>query len=918
MRFLKYFNTKAATRDLVWSAIAFAALATIFVKFDVYERFYQLTRDYEGREIDELAVLAPALALVLSWYSVRRWLESYQLSNELKMRLNELDKLNQRFDLAASAGMLGIWSCDFERQTVQWNTIQQNIYQKNPVGLADALDNWETGVDPLDQDSIKQIYETQSGSREPMQYSFRLKRPDGEVRHIRSRVAAERDASGKLLRLSGIDQDITEYTDMIDKLRLRSAAIEETSDGIMVTGSAGSDYAIEYVNPAFESLTGYKAAEVIGRNPRFLNEGIAPQQSLDLVRSAIASGQSSKATIKNRRKDGVDIWIELSISPVTDEDNQIRNFVGVQHDVTEREMARQQLVSYGEMVRAVSRVLSHYIKGEKDAPDIYEMLLSVFLDVTESPTGFIGTVEHNPLGKPFLKICAMSDISQWDPGWQKRVSGFKGRALEFHNLDTLFGHVITSREHVISNDAANDPRAGGIPDGHLALERFMGVPLWAKGSLVGVVGLANRPTDYDQNLVEYVEPLSFAISSILLSEREKADHAIAEEKARRSQKMDALGRLTGGLAHEYNNVLGGVQLNLDLALETAQNETTIELLHRSIHILKRGSGLTQSLLAFSRRRDIEPVVLDLNTFLHDLSPMLRMSVGEDINLEASMHSSWNVRLDPSLLQSTILNLVLNARDAIEWRGDIGIRTENVTPQQIRDRFRIFDVHAESVLLTVQDSGAGISEIDLANVFDPFFTSNKLGTRTGLGLSIVHGFVTQSGGKIWIESEVGIGTTVRIVFPRSELPVEQKSETQTPALKDENISSILIVEDREEFGRGLAQLLEFEGYTVKYLRSGAEALEAFDKGYKCDLVIADVMIPGGISGADIARRAREMEPATPTLLVSGHDDDKLATLLSEKEIQQTLRKPFGKQDLLERLQKISWGHVSDKNGANISS
>ncbi len=904
MKPLKRLCTKAATRDLVWGALAFFALGTVFVEFDVYERFYQLTREHENREVDELAVLAPVLALILCWYSLRRWFETHRLTKELNRHLNELDNLNQRFDLAANAGLFGFWACDFERQTVHWSKGQQDIYQISPVRLDDAIDNWEKNVDPLDQSSIKQLYDGHRGSREPLEYSFHLMRPNGEVRHIRSLAAAERDRSGKLLRLSGIDQDITDYTEMIDKLRLHSAAVEETSDGIMITGTAEKEYAIEYVNPAFESLTGYKSVEVIGRNPRFLSEGIEPQQQMELVHNAVVSGQNTKAIIKNRRKDGVEFWIELSISPVKDEENRIRNFVGVQHDITEREMARQQLVSYGEMLRAVSQVLLHYIEGEKDAPDIYEMLLSVFLDVTESPTGFIGTVEHTALGKPFLKICALSGISNWDPAWQKRMSAGPGQSLEFHNLDTLFGHVITSRSCVISNDAVRDPRAGGIPDGHLPLERFMGVPLWAKGSLVGVVGLANRITAYDQELVEYVEPLSFAISSILLSEREKADRSVAEERAGRSQKMDALGRLTGGLAHEYNNVLGGLQLNLDLALESAQNEKTIELLRRSIHILRRGSGLTHSLLAFSRRRDMKPVVLDLNSFVRELSSMLRISVGEDINLETSLHSSWNVKLDSSLLQSTILNLVLNSRDAIESRGDILIRTENITPQQMCDRFRIFDVHTDCVMLMVKDNGVGISETDLNSVFDPFFTSDDHGTRTGLGLSIVHGFVTQSGGRIWIESERHRGTAVRIVFPRTTVPIEHKATTQLPIVKSAAINSILIVEDRQEFGNGMAQLLESEGYTVEYASSGTQAFAALENGKHFDLVIADVMMPGGISGADVARRARETGGATLTLLVSGHDDEKLSTLLSAEEVKQVLRKPFGKRELLEQLALIS--------------
>lgn len=916
MDFFMSSSVRAFVWDLVVIAVASVVFAIALITFDVFERFFLLTRYLERYELDELVLLAPAMALMLSWFSVRRWLESQKLSVQLRERLDEIHELNQQFNLAARAGTLGVWSCDFEKWTVHWNSIQQEIYQLRPNGLDDAIKNWYQNVDPMDQALIEQLFYENNGSSEPLEYGFRLIGPNGKVRHIRSQVAPQRDETGKLIRLSGIDQDITDYVNMIDQLRLRSAAVEETADGIMITGTADNDYAIEYVNPAFEALTGYKAAEVIGRNPRFLNKEIGRQDQINEIRRAFQTGSNAMVTLKNRKKDGTDIWIELSISPVRDEHNQIKNYVGVQHDVTEREQAQAQLISYGEILRAVSQVLSHYIDGEKGASDIFDLLLAYFLDVTGSSLGFIGTVEHTSAGAPYLNICAVSDASAWEPSWRERALALEEHGLEFHNMDTLFGKVITSRQHVICNEVVDHVPSNKVPEGHPPLERFMGVPLWARGTLVGVVGIANREDEYTPELIRYVEPLSFATSSILLSEREKADHSIAEEKARRSQKMDALGRLTGGLAHEYNNVLGGVRLNLDLALETAQNEKTKELLHRSIDALSRGSGIAQSLLAFSRRRQIDPISLDLNSFIGDLVEMLTMSVGEDINLRTKLHSSWFVRADPSLLQSTILNLVLNARDAIEWRGEIIVRTDNITPQQMRDRYRIFDVETDCVMMTVTDDGIGISDTDVSNVFDPFFTGDSTNTRTGLGLSIIHGFVIQSGGRIWIDSVLGKGTTIRIVFPRTKLPVETLERPQHEAKNKIPAFSVLIVEDREEFGSGLVQLLESQGNTIKYVRNGSEAFRVLDGGDQFDLIIADVMMPGGVSGIDILQRARHMKPPIPTLLISGHDDEKLATHLSEEEISHVLRKPFGKQDLLERLGSVLREFEGGKDGANI--
>ncbi len=899
MKRLTYVRLSNAHRDIVWGGVTFIMLVVSFAWFDVFEWFFFSTRVFESFEIDELFLIPPSLALIMGWYAMRRWREAASLAEELAVSNNKHRELSLQFEFATRAGKLGVWSCDFSAEQIYFNSVQQDIYQIPEGKFTDMLAAWRARVVPSDLEISDRLFKAVKEPSGVVDCQFRVIHPDTTIRRIHSRSMVEKDPEGKILRVSGVDQDVTDQTDLLEMLKLRLAAIEAVTDGLMITGDLNQDCAIEYVNPAFERLTGYRSDEVVGQIPCFMQRNSGATTDVELFRSSLAQGQSARGTVKNYRKDGTPFWIELSVSPVTNSQGEVTNFVGVQHDVTDREASRRQLLEYSEMLRAISHVLSEYVKGDVEAHDVYGMLLEIFLDVTESAFGFIGTVEHTPGGAPYLKTCAISQSIR-EEEWASGLATVKNGGLEFYDLDTLFGCVMTTGKHVISNNAATDLRAGGETEGYPHFQKFLGIPLRGGGNLIGVVGVANRQADYDQDLIDYIEPLSITTSSILLAEKERRDREAAEETIRQSQKMDALGRLSGGLAHEYNNVLGGVRLYLDLALDTAQSEKTRKHLERSIQILERGSDLTHSLLAFARRQEIAPATLGLSAFLYDLRTILSMSVGEDVDISFNLCADWSIKADPSLLQSTIINLVLNARDAVATGGAIEIMTQNITSDQLAGMLPAADLKTDGVMLSVTDNGSGIGEEDIEKVFDPFFSAKQDKGRAGLGLSIVHGFVTQSGGRIWLESEVNSGTIVRVVWPRSEEERLQAQEMPLSRGKNPNLNRILLVEDRDELGDGLKQLLESLGYSVTYVTSGTEAVRAVDSGEQFDLVLADVMMPGGVSGADVARKALQATPPIATLFMSGYADEKLATLLTNEQRQRILRKPFGRKELIGRL------------------
>jgi signal transduction histidine kinase/CheY-like chemotaxis protein len=358
------------------------------------------------------------------------------------------------------------------------------------------------------------------------------------------------------------------------------------------------------------------------------------------------------------------------------------------------------------------------------------------------------------------------------------------------------------------------------------------------------------------------------IMHVDMTERRQAEHALREreDQLRQAQKMEALGQLTGGIAHDFNNLLALVMMDLEMIAELASRKGKLRALAEEARAVAQGGAeLTQRMLAFARRQRLEPRPVQLDELIAGMVDLLRRSLGELVEIRTELQAGlWPAQADPGQLENAILNLAINARDAMPGGGVIIIRTANETLSETQSP-------AGFVRVTVADTGQGMTPEVLERAFEPFFTTKEAGRGTGLGLSMVYGFVTQSGGEVSIRSRVGRGTEVTLRLPRAQVdsvPVEAAAAAKPHEGAGE---TILVVEDQGALRRRIAAALADLHYQVIGAGSGAEALAWLEAGAPVDLLFTDIVMPGGLDGRQLAQQVRERWPRVRVLFTSGFPD-----------------------------------------------
>jgi PAS domain S-box-containing protein len=388
-----------------------------------------------------------------------------------------------------------------------------------------------------------------------------------------------------------------------------------------------------------------------------------------------------------------------------------------------------------------------------------------------------------------------------------------------------------------------------------------------------------------------------------LSEMKSAQNALHH-----AQKMEAIGELTGGVAHDFNNLLTVITGNLELLDMKLADNPHRDLLNEAQEAAELGARLTERLLAFARRSHLAPEVVDLNALVIGLTDMLHRTIGETIDLSTVLSTGlWTAKVDPTQVESAILNLAVNARDAMPDGGKLIVETRNAEIDELYAASEQGLAAGNYVQLSVSDTGTGMSEQVRQRVFEPFFTTKGSGRGTGLGLSMVYGFAKQSGGHATIYSEVGKGTTINLYLP-------QHREAGAPATadKDEAIpvsagsELILVVEDDSRVRRLTALRLTELGYKVKEAASGPEALEILGRDSSIDLVFSDLVMPGGMSGYELCMEIRKRMPGIRLLLTSGYADELMQDNALEENNLALLRKPYMQAGLGRAIRKALGG------------
>ncbi len=427
-------------------------------------------------------------------------------------------------------------------------------------------------------------------------------------------------------------------------------------------------------------------------------------------------------------------------------------------------------------------------------------------------------------------------------------------------------------------------------------------------------------------------PIRLRVSAVLTSygdqEKDRVEayvedmtsQSALEQQVRAVQKLEAVGRLAGGVAHDFNNILVVIKLSTEMMLTqiTPDSPLSKSLLQVS-NAAERAAALTKQMLAFSRRQTMQVRVVNINTIVNDISHLLRRIIGEDVRLVTRTDDSLaNTRLDPDQLGQVVMNLAVNARDAMPGGGMLHLETANVQLDETYAKSHPPVQPGSYVMLAVSDTGSGIDKSDLPRIFDPFFTTKPMGQGTGLGLSIVYGIVKQSGGFIWVYSEPGQGTTFKLYFPTTEAALEVIPR-RTDIAGRATGQTVLVVEDESAIRGNVRDCLQQLGYTVLEAESGEAALEICQqKQGKIDLVITDLIMPG-VGGQELARQLGEQYPNVRILFTSGYTEGTVAQLEMLQEGSSFLPKPYSVADLSSAIHRILAlrSFRKEENHANVA-
>jgi PAS domain S-box-containing protein len=394
--------------------------------------------------------------------------------------------------------------------------------------------------------------------------------------------------------------------------------------------------------------------------------------------------------------------------------------------------------------------------------------------------------------------------------------------------------------------------------------------------------------------------------------RDMTDRIRLEQQLRQAQKMESLGQLTGGIAHDFNNILSVIIGMTELLGPAGAHDPQLAVIARTIdEAAERGAQLTRRMLAFARQQVLQPSTLDLNEVVSRSAALLRRTLGEDIAVSTALADDpWKVQVDPCQIEDAILNLAVNARDAMPKGGQLVLETANVHLDQDYAAQNVDVSSGDYVAVVVTDSGTGMPPDVIERAFEPFFTTKEVGRGTGLGLSMVYGFVRQSRGHVKIYSELGHGTSIKLYLPRAARPVEAATQAASSPAEGSRGGSetILVVEDAATVRRMVVTMLESLGYEVRQAENGRVALEIIKLPGKIDLLFTDMIMPQGMTGQDLFDQARAHRPDLKVLFTSGYSQHFIDARAGARPPGPLLNKPYRKDKLASAVRALLDGEA----------
>ena len=790
----------------------------------------------------------------------------FDVTKQKKEQENQ-KKAEHRLAEAQNIAHVGSWELDLITNELQWSEETFRIFEVNSVLIKPSYESFASFIHPDDRDYVNQSYLNSLDTKLPYNIEHRILMSDGRVKFVNEQCNTEYNDDGKAIRSYGTVQDITDRKRTDEAIRTIASTVSAASDDDfyerLVTSMAEmfqADYAfiglLDKDDPMQVNTYRVYAHGKIVSNISYMLSGTPCMNVVGKVACAYPEHVQQLFPDDKLLTDmGVDSYIGLPLYSVD------RMAIGIVVVMDSKPMKNTS------QMEEVLKIFAARTEAELERKKTNETIQQLSLAVEQSPNIIIIT---NAKGL----------IEYVNPAFVETTG---------YSLD----EVLNKNPSII--------KSGDMPESfyHKLWRTIQAGNTWS-----GVFHnkRSNGDLYWDEAKISPIKNRHGEITHYLGIQADISEKKQIEQQLRRSQKMDALGKLTGGIAHDYNNmlnvILGYTEL-LEMVLSDESDAKAIEFLKEIQHATYRGASLTKKLLAFSRQESAEPESVDVNQLLLDAQNMLKKTLTARINLAYQLADSiWPVYLDKGDLEDAVLNMCINAMHAMPEGGDLTITTFNRT--LLDDEAVVINLPAgEYVQLSISDNGCGINEDVLNQIFDPFFTTKgELGT--GLGLTQVYGFIKRAKGAITIDSSLNQGTYILIYFPRDNSKVEMRNVILDEVSEQTGTETILVVDDEKAICALSKNLLASKGYNVLVAESGEAALKILETN-EVDLMVSDVIMPN-MDGYKLAAKVREKYPQIKIQLVSGFDDDRKRTEEDEILYKYLLHKPYTAANLFDAVRK----------------
>ncbi len=772
---------------------------------------------------------------------------------------------------------LGVAVLDCDRRVVAWNTwlaSASGILREAAIGRQ-FEDLFPEGVKQL---SLAVTASLESGTSRLLSQSLHpallpLKTRSGQdmIHDATVRAVADPPTRYCLIQVFDVSVAVKRERLLRERQNARYDAVVDSAPDVILT--LDDEDIIQFANPAADRQFGYLAKELIGRPAALLFEDRAAWNE---TRRAVLNGDAVRQPVEvmARRKDGSASYLEVSLSRWVSQSRVL--ITAILRDVNERRAAQEILRNSEAQFRTLAQAMPNHVWTAR--PD---GRLDWFNERVYEYTGMkSGTLD----GEAWRTLVHLEDMATTAELWRAALEAGAPYEAQFRVRSANGAY----RWHLA--------RAFPTRGAHDVIMRWVGSNTDIEDQKVAAQTLADMNATLEQRVSQRTSQLMQA-----------------EEALRQSQKMEALGQLTGGIAHDFNNLLQGILGALDIVKRRIAEGRIGDLgpfLNGALDSANRAATLTHRLLAFSRRQPVDPRPLHLNDLIGSVEELLRRSLGENVDLRvAAEEDLWLVRCDGNQLENALLNLAINARDAMPNGGAVTIDTANIVFDAGQARRHDMSP-GEYVRLRVRDTGLGMQPNVKARAFDPFYTTKPIGKGTGLGLSMIYGFIRQSDGSVLIDSEPGKGTSIEICLPRYQgEAVEAPAQESSGDNRAEANEVVLIVEDEAVVRLLIVETLNDLGYQALETADSAAALRILQSSQRVDLLVSDIGLPG-LNGRQLADAARVTRPGLKVLFVTGYAEDAAGSSFLEPGMEIVI-KPFTMEALASKIREMIEGAQSGK-------